>query len=228
VTYKIESSDFDQRFARFLIIGESIESRFMLNKWDFLNVVVALSVLAIIVFVILLNPIYHIIWFIFLFALGATGIYYSVLSRKSQEFAITKYRLITVETYIILNKLFKSKSFTNFQDMHYEHVETIEYGYPKLNLNKFWTGTILIALAWVFFQSQDDLFPGESPLLPLIILFLLIGTINILSSLPLDRSVLKITSVSGKAHFIPSKKVPEVFLQNLIQNTRVFLSLGRD
>lgn len=223
---RIDATSHDKAIARFLIIGETVESEYTLNRWDYVNIVVSIvfftAVGILTPIVISLNP----LWFLFLFVLTIIGGYYGFQTRKSQVFIVTKYRLIKLDSYPMMNRVFRSESFANYQDIHYEHVESISFGYPSIDHRRFWISISLLSIAWAIYQSQENLFVGEAALLPITLVFIIVGVISFLTSLPLSRFTLQLTSISGNQILIPANLMDNAFLEELVQNCRVFLSFG--
>ena len=223
----MESTDKRYEYIQsFLIVDERILNTRHISGIDWTNTII--SLLLFLSFLVVLPIIIEFkgIWYFFGLGMLVFMLFYGLQSRLEVIFVVTKFRIIELGVNPILERISRSFSPGSFRDIHYSQVESIYHGVPRYNPNRLWIGMFLISLSWAFSVSQGKVLNGESPLLPLIILLLILGIISIFISLPLGKKRLEIRSMGGSTISIASGLIDSKFMDDIIDASRTFQTYG--
>lgn len=219
------SSELEEAIKSFTIVGETLDGIHTYYEYRFRNLITS-----ILLFLATIFSIGQIIdtgsfWYLLAFGFLAGTIYYFIGFKVKLTYAITTFRIIRIiEANFFSKLLFQSSRLVGFTDLHYEHVESISIGTQPLSMPRFSFSLVSISIGWIILgiESLD-----VDQLISLIgLLFIVVGIINIIFSLPTGGVRLIVHSVSGDKMEFPEKRTPEKFIDDLIINCRTFLSYG--
>jgi hypothetical protein len=114
-----------------------------------------------------------------------------------------------------------------FEDIHYEHIETIEIGTPSPNRGNFIIGVFFMSLAALLFTYSDDL-DNESQTLVQVFSVIIagFGIFLVILALPRGRGRLSVITSSGRTISFPSSGYKVEFVQAVIRFARTYLAYG--
>lgn len=217
------NSEIKEVIKGFLIVGESLEGIHSFEEYQPVNIIIGIILFLSSLFSLFEGISNSFFWYFVFFAFALVSFYFLITYKVFITYAITKFRIIKLESDFISRWLFSSSRLIGFTDLHYEHIESINIGTPRLQWTRFYVSLFFVIFGWIIFDTLSGanlfyLFAG--------ILMVVIGTINILFSIPLGGVKLIIQSISGEIMELPEKKTPVEFIDNLILFCRTFLSYG--
>lgn len=164
-------------------------------------------------------------WFMLSIFFLAASLYYGVNYKISIIHAITKFRIIQIKREFSSKIFYRSSLLVGYNDLHYEHVESITVQPPKIDMPKLYFSIFLISTGWLFYTRIESYSSIIRDFVQLISFLLIIASmIYFAFHLPTGGVRLVITSTSGETMKFPERKIPSDFIDNLILNCRAFLS----
>lgn len=212
----------------YLIVGETLDGTFSFVEYKIVNIftVITLMVSSGVSFYQAL--VVSTFWWLLGFGFLVGAIYFALSYQIDVTYAITKFRIIRLENDLISKWFFRSSRLIGFTDLHYEHVESIQVSGGRISNVRFYGSLITIALGWAILLQQPILGIGINIVNLVGTLMIVIGSINVIFSLPLGGVRLIVQSISGDIMEFPESKTPEQFASELIINCRTFLSYGAE
>lgn len=218
----------EESLKNFLIVGETLDGIHKYIEYQLINLLMVFILVSTGLFSLKQAIIHGSFWYLLSVCLIIGSIYFLINFRVTITYAITKFRIMRVVEGNFLSRLiFRSSRLIGFTDLHYEHVESINIGSQPLNILRLYASIFIISIGWLYFDNPGSIIALESNLDNLfVLLFFIVGIINIILSIPLGGVRLIIQSISGDSMQFPEKHTPAEFIDDLIFNCRTFLSYG--
>lgn len=220
-----EIDETKELIKNYLIVGETLNDVYSYQEYQPYNMISAT--------VLLVGSVYSIVqaftagsfWFMLSIFFLAASLYYGVNYKISIIHAITKFRIIQIKREFSSKIFYRSSLLVGYNDLHYEHVESITVQPPKIDMPKLYFSIFLISTGWLFYTRIESYSSIIRDFVQLISFLLIIASmIYFAFHLPTGGVRLVITSTSGETMKFPERKIPSDFIDNLILNCRAFLS----
>ncbi len=214
---------------KILISGEEIKHSYLSSETNYSNLVATIillvaSVSSITLFI-AMKTIEWLISAIFLFLMG---IAYLLKIQEKDYIVITNFRVMEIHQSLFDRLFYGKNKVTSFEDLHYEHLETVRIGTPSIKPIQFYLGVILLSagsVLWGIVQEQiitraDTIFRLFS------ILLIAFGAVYLVMSLPSRKPAVSLVSTSGWVMNLPQLKADEKMVEVIIKESRAFISYG--
>lgn len=155
------------------------------------------------------------------------GVYFLLRTSVMITCAFTDFRLFKMEV-SNFEKIARFFSESHpFEDIHYEHIETIEVGTPSPNRGNFLLGVFFMSLAALLFTYSDDLYQESQSLVQgFSVIIAGFGVLLVILALPRGKGRLSVLTSSGRTISFPSSGYRVDFVQKVIRFSRTYLAYG--
>ncbi len=154
---------------------------------------------------------------------------YSMRVIESDYVVVTNFRVMEVHQ-SLFNKLFYGgNQLRNFEDLHYEHLESVRIGTPELKPIQFYGGVIFLSIGVIINGLVSEGIvevTNATPFQIISIIFILLGIINLILSLPSGKPSVSLTSTSGWVMRLPQSGADEELVRTIVTESRSFISYG--
>lgn len=208
-----------------LIVGETLNQVHSYQEYQPYNMISATVLLAGSVYSMFQAISDGSFWFMLSIFFLVASLYYGVNFKISIIHAITKFRIIQIKREFSSKFFYRSSLLVGYNDLHYEHVESITVQPPMVEMPKLYLSIFLISTGWLFYTRIESYSSIIRDFVQLISFLLIITSVIYFAfHLPTGGVRLVITSTSGERMKFPERKIPSDFIDNLILNCRAFLS----
>jgi len=155
------------------------------------------------------------------------GVYFLLRASVSITCAFTDFRIFKVEVsnFGRIARFFSESH--PFEDIHYEHIETIEVGTPSPNRGNFLLGVFFMSLAALLFTYSEDLDKESQSLVQFFSVIIAgFGVVLVVLSLPRGKGRLSVLTSSGRTISFPGSGYKVDFVQAVIRFARTYLAYG--
>ena len=167
-------------------------------------------------------------WIITAFFFFIFSIAYLLKIKEKDFVVVTNFRVMEIHQSLFDRLFFGKSKLTSFEDLHYEHLESVKIGTPTLKPLQFYLGVLLLSIGSVLWGIIDEGIISKTETLFKIVAILLIsfGAIYLVMSLPSRKPAVSLTSVSGWIMYLPQSKADEKLVETIIKESRAFISYG--
>ncbi|MHA1910184.1 MAG: hypothetical protein ACTSYA_00690 [Candidatus Kariarchaeaceae archaeon] len=155
------------------------------------------------------------------------GVYFLLRSSVRITCAFTDFRLFKMEVsnFARIARFFSES--LPFEDIHYEHIETIEVGTPSPNRGNFTLGVFVMSLAALLFTYSEDLDNKSKGLVQIFSIIIAgFGIFLVILALPRGKGRLSVLTSSGRTITFPGAGYRVDFVQAVIRFARTYLAYG--
>ncbi len=225
------NAELAETIKKFLIVGETLDEIFSYNELKTKNILISIVFFISTTFSFIQATTESSFWILLTISFLIGTIYYTINSKTTIIYSITKYRIIKLERNLYTKYIFKSNDLYGYIDLHFEHVESINIGVPALKIPSIYLSIFGISIGWLILDSIGKviLLPSIFNFFRLIAFFMIsFSVLSLLLLLPIGGSKLIIQSISGKTMILPKKVSPDKFISKLLINCRNFLTYGTE
>ncbi len=168
-------------------------------------------------------------WLILAVTFLGVALIYSMRIIESDYVVVTNFRVMEVHQSLFNRLFYGANQLRNFEDLHYEHLESVRIGTPELKPIQFYGGVIFLSIGVVInglITEEIIQVDNTTPFLIISIIFVLLGIINLILSLPSGKPSVSLTSTSGWVMRLPQSGADEELVKTIVTESRSFISYG--